>query len=167
MLQYDELGRVKMVCDICTKETPFYNTVQELFTAVNFGAPITSDAGSTSWIYGPGKKLIGPGYQPTFTADHKKHACPSCKTAIEGLVYTSDYNPFDVKVGQQPKFGDAARQSRDEDYQMNKPLSDLIKETNQQHPTPIVPRIFPKNEPDFTHDEHYKPFGEQGEEGTG
>ena len=159
MIQYNEAGWVQLICDTCDKQTPYYATVAELLASVNFGASIKTDAGSTSWIYGAGKKLIGPGFQPTYQADRTKHICPACKTCLDGLVYISD---ADQAKGGHIKLGDPAKTSRDEDYQMNPADNPLFKGT-----TPIAPRIYPASEPDITHDDHYKPFGEAGEEGTG
>jgi hypothetical protein len=164
-LQYrDSDGWTRMVCNTCTKVTDFYATQAELYEATHFGAPITTDAGAVSWIYGPGRKIVGPAWTPAYQADPSKHICASCKGFIDGLVYSSDYGKFTVPVANKPKFGDAARISRDEDYQMNKDVEAIMKASKQAHPTPIKPRIFPRGEPDMSHDESFKEFGPGGED---
>ena len=160
MLYYSDTGQVQMACDICHVHTLFYATLSDLYAAVNFNAKMNTDAGTNGWMTGPGRMITGPGYEPTCTLDPSKHACGRCKGTVPGLVWQT--LPNKLPVGGRKKFGDAAETSRDEDMVMNKPVEQIFKDAT---PTPIVPRVFPRNEIDFSND--IKPYGEAAENGPG
>jgi hypothetical protein len=156
-LIYSQTGQVKMFCDVCEKVTDFYDTLDELMAAVHFNLPLTAE--NPGWCFGPGKKIIGGGFQPITTVDTKKHACFNCRGCFETLSYKSDWAPhkYDGKVG---KVGDPAKTSRDEDQKMNQQVDPLF---TQGTPVSNVPRVFPRDEPEFTRDSHYNPYGDQEE----
>jgi len=118
-LLYKINGEVSMLCDFCTNQTPYFQTLDILLNAVHFNAPISIDAGSSSWINGPGKEILDAGWQPTYTIDSTKHICSSCKGSYSGLVYKTA--PTGVSPGAKlGHLGDPARTSMDEDLKLNK-----------------------------------------------
>ena len=147
-LAYNQEGQVKMICDVCTKETSFYDTLDELMLAVHFNQPITNDYGAVSWTYGPGKQLIGPGYQPTTTVNPKTHACPNCKSNFDTLVFQPTTPPYQRVA----PIGDGAVQSGREDAQLNNADAALFKGTVKKFPPNIS-----TGQVDFSHDDSILP----------
>lgn len=158
---YNQAGQIQLFCDTCEAKTDFYNTIAELLAAVHYNMPLTTDAGGSGWCDGIGRRIVGPGFQPTYQIDPTKALCPRCRGFFETTSYKSDWklHQYDGKIGH---IGDPAKTSRDEDQRMNSPLDPLFDGIVSKTHFP-----FPRNEPDFSNDSHYKPFGEQGEEGTG
>lgn len=103
---------------------------------------------------------MGPAFQPMARIDPTKALCPRCRGFFESAAYRGDFTV--KKQGQIGKIGEPAKTSAAEDAQMNMPMKPLF-----QGPVSKFPRVFPRNEPDFSNDQHYKPYGEQGVEGTG
>ena len=149
---YNTQAQVKLICDVCAKQTGFCDTMDELLEAVHFGEPITNDYGSVSWVYGPGAKFIGAGFQPMITVNTRTHACPSCKSNFESLVYTEQPKSIRAKVGH---LGDPAKTSRNEDLEMNKTITPLFRGSVSKYP-----RVFPTSEPDMSHDKSLLPQGD-------
>jgi len=154
---YNQTGQVSLLCDSCNKQTGFYDTLDELLNAVYFNAPIeNNDYGSSSWIYGPGRKIIGAGFQPVVTVDITKQVCASCKGAYEGLVYKS------AQIGVSPgaklgHLGQPNRTSAAEDAQATNPTEEFVSKNSSNKK--IFPRIFPISEPDISHDQSEQPYG--------
>jgi hypothetical protein len=155
---YNQTGQVQLFCDTCFTKTDFFDTLAELLAAVHYNRPLTEDG--AGWTDGVGRQVTGPGFQLVAQIDSTKAICPRCRGFFETAAYRSDF--VVKKQGKIGKIGEPAKTSAAEDAQLDAPVKPAFRGTVSK-----FPRVFPKNEPEFSNDSQYTPYGEQGEAGTG